>query len=88
MIGAETSDAFAKHFHEDFVGISPEMEELAAVKEEFNIYLAESLTEEGAYDHTAFLFLLKRENGTYRLRYIYTHTPLDETMIAKNIKGL
>ncbi len=88
MLGEEAASSFARYFHEDFVGVSPDPETLKSLKATFDVYVAESLSQSGTYDHTAFLYLLKREDGGYRLRYIYTHTPLDETLIVRDITAL
>lgn len=80
------ADLFAKSFHPDFYGISPEKEELARLIKEFNVYYSNALFEEGEMDHTAFLFLLKKRGDGYRVNKIFTRIPLQKETIIKSLE--
>ena len=78
-------DQFAKSFHRDFIGVYPEKSELDELRRQLDIYLARSLTKEYEFDHTAYLFLLKKEGAGYRLKTIYTHAPFQAKIIRNDL---
>ena len=55
------------------------------LKDEFNVHISKSLLSKEEWNHTAFLFLLKKEINGYRLKRIYTQIPFDKERITKNI---
>ncbi|MDA7816599.1 SCO family protein [Sulfurimonas sp.] len=79
---------FAKAFHNEFTGLYMEDNELYSLQSEFNVVNVPSMVEDGEYNHTSFLFLLKKtHNGMYTLRRIYTYVPYDKETIVKDIKA-
>jgi len=84
----EIAQEFASAFHEDYKVLELSKRELYELKNEFNIYSAPSLSSKTDLDHTAFLFLLKKENGSFYLKRIYTNTPLIKELIVKDIRKI
>jgi len=81
----EQAELFAKYFHKEFDGIYLNNDKIQKVKNEFDIYSSPSLTSKGDFDHTAFLFLLKKQKNNYYLKRIYTYSPFDKDVIVKDI---
>ncbi len=83
----EHSNRFASYFNKEFKGISLNKKALNQIQNEFNVYNIPSLSEDNEYNHTSFLFLLKRnKNNDYSLIRIYTHTPFDKKKIIEDLK--
>jgi len=76
---------FAKYFHKEFDGIYLNNDKMQKVKSEFVVYSSPSLTSKGDFDHTSFLFLLKKQKNNYYLKRIYTYSPFDKNVIVKDI---
>lgn len=77
---------FARQFNKDFNAVTLLDEDLKKIQNEFNIYNTASLTQDGEYNHTSYLFLLKKNMKNYSLIRIYTKTPFDKDVIIKDIK--
>jgi len=85
----ELPQLFASYFHEDFDGFYINNANITFLENEFNIYSSPSLFRDGEYDHTSFLFLLKKVNNEYYLKRIYTNSPFDKDKIVNDIlKGM
>lgn len=79
---------FASSFNKEFKASNFNKEELYKIKDEFNVYNIPSLTKENEYNHTSFLFLLKKTiKNKYKLIRIYTQTPFNKEIILKDIKN-
>jgi hypothetical protein len=50
---------------------------------EFDARYAPSLTEPGEFDHTAFLYLVRKDQGHYRLKAIFTQVPFKKEIIGR-----
>lgn len=81
----ELADLFVKSFHKEFEGIYLNKSELNSLKREFNVYSAPSLGRSADLDHTAFLYLLKKNDFKYYLNKIYTKTPFHVSIIDNDI---
>lgn len=68
-------DLFAKSFNKDFKGIYLPKDELKGIKKELNVYSAPRLDSPYEVDHTAYLFLFKKNGSKYNLNKIYTKIP-------------
>lgn len=68
-------DLFAKSFNKDFKGIYLPKDELKGIKKELNVYSAPRLGSSYEVDHTAYLFLFKKNDLKYNLNKIYTKIP-------------
>ena len=77
---------FASSFNKNFDGIYLQKDELTKIQREFDIFNIPSLLEDGEYDHTSFLFVLKKQLDGYNLKRIYTHVPFDKKTIIEDIK--
>ena len=54
----------------------------------FKVYFSQSLIDKNEFDHTANLYLVKREGKKKVLRYVYTTYPFDFKQIDLDIKEL
>lgn len=79
---------FAGYFHQDFKGIYLNDVVLRKYTKEFSVYFSKSLMDENEFDHTAHLYIVKRDGLKKTIRYIYNTYPYDEMQIKKDIKGL
>ncbi len=77
---------FASSFNKEFDGVYLEKNELNKIQSEFDVYNIPSLTQDGEYEHTSFLFALKKQTDGYRLKRIYTHVPFDKNIIINDIR--
>ena len=84
---SELPQLFAEAFHKDFKGVYLKDDILRELKREFDIYISKSLFDDTEYEHTAFLFLLKKNKDDYYLKRIYTNVPFDKEIIIKDILG-
>ena len=84
----EIAQEFASIFHKDYKVLKISKNVLNKLKNEFDIYSVPSLSSKTDLDHTAFLFLLKKEKGDYYLKRIYINSPLNEEIILKDIREL
>lgn len=83
----EAANIFASYFNKEFKGISLNKKVLNQIQDEFNVYNIPSLSEDNEYNHTSFLFLLKRsKNNDYKLIRIYTQAPFDKKKIIEDLK--
>ncbi len=79
---------FAKAFHPDFHGIFLCQRELRRYTKAFSVYFSSSLTQESEYNHTAHLYLLKRDSRGKKLRFVYSAYPYDFQQIKSDIERL
>jgi len=85
---AELPTLFAKSFHKDFTALYLQGRKLRDIQNEFDIYCSASLTSQGDWDHTSFLFLLEKTKDKYIFKRIYTYIPFDKQTIIKDILDL
>ncbi len=81
-------DVFAKAFHQNFQGVFLDDHILRVYTKAFSVYFSPSLMDENEMDHTAHLYLLKRDKEGKELRFIYTAYPYDFRQIQSDIKAL
>jgi len=81
-------DAFAKTFNPDFTGVFLDGHTLRVYTKAFSVYFSKSLIDDTQMDHTAHLYLVKRDDKGKQLRYIYTAYPYDFKQIQSDIQGL
>lgn len=81
-------DAFAKAFHESFSGVYLDPDILRVYTKAFNVYFSKSLLDETEMDHTAHLYLTKRDTKGKQLRFIYTAFPYDFLQIQSDIQEI
>lgn len=81
-------DSFAKVFHPDFKGVFLDDDILRTYTKTFSVYFARSLIDDSQMDHTAHLYLVKKDEKGKQLRYIYTAFPYDFSQIQSDIQGL
>jgi protein SCO1/2 len=79
---------FAKAFHPDFQGIFLSESELRRYTKAFSVYFSSSLTQKSEFNHTAHLYLLKRDSRGKRLRFVYSAYPYDFQQIKSDIEEL
>lgn len=82
------SERFAHGLHPAFHGITADALVLRTLRKEFDVYIAPSLTDAQVYDHTTFLYVLRREETGYHLRQIYTYVPFVPERIAAEIQTM
>jgi len=80
--------AFAQAFNKDFIGVHLAQSQIREYTRPFQVYFSTSLIDSTEFDHTANLYLLKREGQKKVLRYIYTSYPFDFEQINLDIKEL
>ncbi len=85
---AEVPDTFAKTFNPDFKGVFLSKNVLRDYTREFSVYFADSLLKKDEMDHTAHLYLVKRDAQGKKLRFIYTAYPYDLKQIQSDIEEL
>lgn len=80
---------FAQYFNKDFIGLYLDDKDLYNIQNEFDIYFSPSIVSKGDFEHTSFLFLLKKDviNKNYILDKIYTQVPFNEKFITDDIIG-
>ncbi len=79
---------FVHHFNKNFYAPHLDKNILDEIKSEFNIYFAQSFRSSEDYDHTSFVYLLKREKDGFKLKSIYIATPLQKKAIVADLKGI
>ena len=82
----ELPGLFAASFHPDFRAITPEKEALHRLMRTFTARYAPSLRQNGTIDHTAFLYLLKRQTTGYAINGILVQTPFRAESIQNYFK--
>ena len=68
---------FANYFNNDFKGIYLEQNILRDYTKAFHVFFSQSLLDKMEYDHSANLYLVKRDKGIKEIRYIYNSYPYD-----------
>lgn len=84
----DLSDDFAKAFHPKFEGVFLDKDIIRLYTKAFNVYFSKSLMDKNELDHTAHLYLVKRDNDQKQLRFIYTAYPYDFKQIRSDIEEL
>lgn len=80
------ADAYAKSFHQDFVGLDLPQKEKYKLMNSLRAYSSDSLTLGGDISHTGYLYLIKRKTEkSLRLKNMYYTRPFDMTSILANI---
>jgi len=79
---------FAQAFNKEFIGVYLTPPQIREYTRPFQVYFSQSLMDSTEFDHTANLYLLKREGKRKVLRYIYTTYPFDFKQIDLDIKEL
>lgn len=79
---------FVHQFNENFYAPHLDKNILDEIKSEFNIYFAQSIRSSVDYDHTSYVYLLKREKDGFELKSIYITTPLQKKEIIADLKGI
>lgn len=69
------TDAFVKAFHPDFRSYQPDRAQLDALLRQFPVEAKPTATPEISVAHSDYSYLLKRENGSWRLRYVFQKLP-------------
>jgi len=78
----DQSGLFSRSFHPAFKGVSLEGKTLETLMRVFDARYSPSMGRTGEYDHTAFLYLLKKEDAHYRIKAIFTLVPFNRKAIA------
>lgn len=81
-------DSFAKAFHEDFKGVFLNSNILKTYTKTFQVYFSSSLFDSTKIDHTAHLYLVKKDKQGKQLRFIYTAFPYDFKQMQLDIQEL
>ena len=81
-------DRFANFFNKEFKGIYLDKNILMDYTRAFDVYFARALFDKTEYDHTANLYLVKKDDNNKFIRYIYTSYPYDFKQINLDIKNL
>ena len=79
---------FAKSFHHDFKGIYLDSKIFRNYTRAFSVYFSKSLIDKTEYDHTANLYIVKKEGTKKETRFIYTAYPYDFKQVNLDIKEL
>jgi len=85
-ITPEIIEPFVKAFHKDFNGIYLNKKELQAIEGNFRLNLVS--LEEYSLNHSGFLYLLVKENNSYKIKNIYVTKPFDKEQILKDVENL
>lgn len=85
---SELPSRFAEFFNPNFKGIYLPNDVLREYTKVFDVYFSQSLMDKTEYDHTANIYLVKRDNNKKELRYIYNSYPYDFKQINLDIRGL
>lgn len=85
---ANLPDSFAKFFNNNFKGIYLDDTILRTYTKAFRVYFSQSLLDEKEFDHSANLYLVKKNKDKKELRYIYSAYPFDFEQITLDIEEL
>ena len=78
-------DAFAKSFNKDFKGEYLTKSEIYKISRDFKVYFSPSLTNKYELSHTAYIYLLIKDENSYNMKYIYTSYPPQKDEILKDL---
>ena len=78
--------SFAKYFHEDFHGIYLNSKQLQKLQNEINITFTKSPISQGELNHAGHLYLLQKDDKTYKQKFIYTTKPYNTKLILEDIQ--
>lgn len=81
-------DQFAGFFQDDFSALHVSDAMRQRLMRECDVYATESMSEQGAFDHTSYLFALKRHDDGYHLRRIFIHAPLQDETVIRELQAL
>ncbi len=79
---------FAQFFNPDFNGVYLPKDVLRDYTKVFDVFFSKSLLDDTEYDHTANLYLLKRDANNKTLRYVYNAYPYDFKQMTLDIEEL
>jgi protein SCO1/2 len=80
--------SFAQVFDESFKGVYLSENDVRVYSRPFEVYFSKSLFDKTEFDHSANLYLLKREGDKKYIRYIYTAYPFDFKQIESDLQEL
>ena len=80
--------SFLIFFNKNFKGIYLEQNVLRDYTKVFSVFFSQSLIDKTEYDHTANLYLIKKDNNKKKIRYIYNAYPYDVKQIKIDIEEL
>lgn len=84
----ETVNGFAKFFNNKFKGVYLNKEEINNVIETLKVKVLPSIMDKYEIDHSSFLYVLKRNQKSYKQIFVYTARPFDENMIASELNKI
>lgn len=84
----DLADLFIKTFNKNFKALYLKPNKLRAYTKPFSVYFSKSLSDNYEIDHTAHLYLVKKDKNVKSIRYIYSRYPYDFETISKDLKGL
>lgn len=84
----ENVDQFAKVFHKDFKGIYLNKKEISEIISKLNVRYLPSMIDNNEIDHSGFLHYLKKNNGNFFQKFIYTTRPFDIEYIIKDLESI
>lgn len=71
-IDNEIANSFAKSFNKNFIAIQPDKKELSILKDDFKVISINSILNDYDINHSAFLYLIKKENNSFKIKRIFT----------------
>lgn len=84
----ELPENFATSFNKNFQGIYLNQEILRDYTKAFSVYFSPSLMNNGEFEHTANLYLVKKTGEKKEIRYMYNAHPYDFKQINSDIEEL
>lgn len=86
---SQTTQNYAKYFHQKFDGIYLNEEDVQKIRRQLNINTTNSLIDSTEINHTGFLYLLvQNTDKKYKQKYIYTTRPFNKKLIIEDISTL
>lgn len=81
-------DEFAKYFNSNFKGVYLTRDEVMKIDRNFGLYYAESLKNKYDMEHTDSIYLLKKNNIDFVLKYIYFNRLFNADTLVQDIEAL
>lgn len=81
-------DEFAKYFNSNFKGVYLAHNEIMKIDRSFGLYHAKSLKNKYDMKHTDSLYLLKKDNMDFTLKYIYLNKLLNSNTLIQDIEAM
>ena len=82
-VDQEQSRLFSRSFHPAFQGVSLEEKTLQRIMRTFSARYSPSLGKAGEFDHTGFLYILKKRGTKYHINALVTLVPFNRGAIVK-----